>query len=237
MAIGMGFGMGMELNLENLLRLDNVANIIEEIRHSKRLNFDRQGIENYLDEVNGILENRTESSEEMRRNYVMASCIYLFGEPLLQMKISNKTKQKFNDLIWRKYEVEHPLKLSFREANYNEQTSSDEEYEELEIDKFVKIVHGVISKPVQGEIHTDFSATEKSKGKIVRELNLLSSGINSPKKYSRDNHFIFVGLYDVCLPILGADKERETFQNTDEMLKTKYGEFVFEIPEFDEENC
>ena len=53
--------------------------------------------------------------------------------------------------------------------------------------------------------------------------------------YSEEDHFMFVGLYHVCLPLLGIkenDSRFTRFALADKWVKERFGEFVFELPEY-----
>ncbi len=215
----------MNINLELVLHTEAIAEILSERRNSKKLTFEKKKLESYLSEFNIHLEKNDLPSIEMKRDYVTASCIYIFGEPILGLDINPDLKKSFYHFCWRKFGIENPLNLYFRRANYDEEKSENEEYEDKT--EYLAVDEKTIQK--------DFAGSEKTKEKILRELNEISGNLLNDKKYSEDNHFTFIGMKDVCLPLLGIHEQRNNFSETEKMLKEKYGVFVFEIPYFDEE--
>lgn len=229
---------GISLDLSLVVDFRSVSESIKRVRE-RHLEFDEKGLLNYLGNVNDILNSRRAPSglEEMlegenlrlrmREHYVVASCVYLFAQPLLDFEIPSKTRNRFNTLIRQKYRVIDPFNLYLKRAEDSDELLDEEEAREIK--KFIN--------PANEHLKQGFSGSRNAITVLFNELTYWAGELQA-KNYSEQNHFMFVGLYHVCLPLLGIkenDPRFTRFTIVDRWIKDHFGEFVFQLPEYFEE--
>lgn len=223
--------MGMQLETQvamsqeiGVFLLDEVADVIDEIRKAG-LNFDRNGLVAYLNNVNQVLKKRdlrfvsnfhkvnADDIEEMKAHYITSALTHILGWPILGVWIDEELTKTFEDIVTSRYKTESPLILRFREPakkRFEENTS--------------------LIEPQFREIN--FSGTKTTMTKLKVELQRLSRILTKEENYSQERHLAFEGIYNFGLPLLGGYHERENFSRTDEKLKEEHGEFALKIPKY-----
>ena len=78
--------------------------------------------------------------------------------------------------------------------------------------------------------------TKRAVAEVVAETRNLSSNMKMRgQDYDRGKHLAFSGLYNVALPLVGGYIQRQQFGDLYDFLKETQGEFVFRVPNFEEE--
>ena len=215
----------LEMDMRLMRRFEDVAKIIHKIRE-RNLNFSRKGFDGFLNKVNNIFRGYEKIDSELFIDYhLTAACIYVFADPLLELMISQERKDFYSRLISKKSDTDNPLDLFFRKAHSDEKI--EEEFEEKYLEDFIGIGRGIVQANSFG--------TDECVSKIENELRILSADLENEKKYTEQKHFMFVGLQDVCLPLLKRYHRGKEVERVYDYLIRKYGEFYLKLPNFDGE--
>ena len=198
---------------------EELSRVVEALSPFRESTPTKQDIFAYLTQANGALVTCRDSPEQAAREYVTAASFYTFVRPLMHFNISPDLPASFARIIGKSpYKVKKPLEVIFRETcSCAENVSSLEnlppllDIEEAEFDP-----------------RAVFTRSERFKFKMNGALQKVSGNLSH--QYTHEQHFAFVGLYDVCFPLFGLRKKGAQHEDMGRKLREQYGSFSIQFP-------
>lgn len=177
-------------------------------------------VENYLRNAHDDLFKREKSWPELRQEYLTSASIYAFAQPLLFHNLDPTYLAQFKRIIRRSpYSLEQPLLLFIDGTEAVHEHEIDEEFH-------ARLVHLEMGL-VDGE-HFDRS------GQFNRTLQEKRRFVAGKLRgdYHEADHFTFIGLHDVCIPLFGDTRHGEEYKDLHRTLEEQNGTYYLPIPSF-----
>lgn len=181
----------------------------------------RTDITRYLTNVNGSLIASRSSPERIGPEYVTASSIYTFVCPLVHLNLPQELSTSFKSIVRRSpYRVENPFTVIFKPAMHREEEDEMIEHQEQ---------HSLINmEDIDLDPSAVFTRSERCKRAMVASTRIIVG--NLLHEYTREGHFSFVGLYDVCFPLFGVRLNKTLYNDLGNRLRNQYGSFSIQFP-------
>src|SRR3989338_5622623 len=201
------------------LTQDELSREIEELSPLLESIFPKEDIIAYLTQLNCALITARSAPEEIAREYVTAASIYTFVRSLLHLDISQNLPDAFTRLARKSpFKVKNPLEIVFQDATSYEPVSSLENLAQPLI----------IIEESDLDPEAVFARSERFKHKIRDSVRLMSG--NLLQSYTREHHFAFIGLYEICFPLFGLRKKDVSHDFLSHKLRKQYGSFGIQFP-------
>ena len=128
-----GINISADIRMDHLISLEEMRQAIDNVRKSKKINFNIKDFGGFLMETNMVLMGELQvSDEEMKTRLIVAYCAYNFGDPYLGLVIPNSSKTTFQGFVEKKYGLANCLDISFSRVKFDPETEDQIEPKEKE---------------------------------------------------------------------------------------------------------